>query len=60
MPAQFLWLHLPGMALILALFAYFVFNRGRHELAVREGALLVALYALYLGGNAALALWGGE
>ncbi|HSK68183.1 MAG TPA: sodium:calcium antiporter [Candidatus Limnocylindria bacterium] len=58
-PAQLLRVHLPALAFILAVFMYFVFNRSRHELNHREGLFLVALYGLYLAGNAVLAFAAG-
>ncbi len=53
LPQSFFLVQFPVLAVILSIFAYFVYNEKKREITRKEGIFLIALYFLYLAGNAA-------
>ncbi len=49
---DFYRIHFPALIVILAIFSFFVYNEKKREISRKEGVFLIALYALYLTGNA--------
>jgi cation:H+ antiporter len=51
-PQSFFLVHFPVLAVVLSIFAYFVYNEKKRAITRKEGIFLIVLYFLYLAGNA--------